>query len=83
MKKRIPPTHVRGKNSTQAHLAKTGEHCPVGGWWAPADRHEDQRIFAEGSIMPADKGRSVTWTLVTNVPGGPKLKHACPAAGVN
>jgi hypothetical protein len=57
---RTPPTH----------LAKTGERFPVGGSWAPVDRHEDQRIFAEGSIMPADKGRSVTGRWLRLYPAG-------------
>lgn len=50
---------------------KTGEHCPVIGWWAPSNSQDVKRFVTEGSIMPPDKGQSVTWKLVASagIPG--------------
>jgi hypothetical protein len=66
MKKRLPRKQLPGKTAPKPTTAKTGEHCPVIGWWAPSGRQGDKNFVAEGSIMPADKGQSVTWTLVAN-----------------
>jgi hypothetical protein len=69
MKKRISRKHLPGRASHESAMAKTGEHCPLNGWWASADNVGDQRFIGEGSIMPADKGRSVAWTLIASGPG--------------
>ena len=68
MKKRMSRRHLPGRDSPQSATAKTGEHCPVNGWWAPAGNDGDKRFIGEGSIMPADKGSSVTWTRTTTGP---------------
>lgn len=78
MKKRIPHHQLPDKNSDTAHVAKTGEHCPLTGRWAPVPGVGDRRLIAEGSIMPADKGRSVTWTLVASESPSRKPKPTTP-----
>ncbi len=65
MKNRISRNHLPGRTSHQPATAKTGEHCPLNGWWTSADNQGDKRFIGEGSIMPADKGRTVAWTLTT------------------
>lgn len=66
MKKRIPHKQVNSKNSSKTREAKTGEHCPLNGWWVPASREAESHFISEGSIMPPNKGQSVTWTLVAS-----------------
>jgi hypothetical protein len=55
----------------KAKTAKTGEHCPMTGWWVPVNRNGDKRFAPEGSIMPADQGESVIWALVASEAGVP------------
>lgn len=81
MKKRIPRPHLRLKNSEKTFEAKTGEHCPANGWWVPVNREGEGHFIAEGSIMPADNGQSITWALVTADLSPFKPKHAHPRAG--
>lgn len=81
MKKRIPHQHFHGKNSRKGREVRTGEHCPINGWWAPASGTTEANFVAEGSIMPAQKGESVTWTLVASQFGSRKPKYAHPAEG--
>ncbi|WP_181037311.1 hypothetical protein [Arthrobacter sp. 4R501] len=83
MKKRIPHKQNPGKNSHKAYAAKTGEHCPSDGWWAPTGLKADRRFIAEGSIMPADNGKSVTWILVASESGSRKPKYDHTALGAS
>jgi hypothetical protein len=82
MKKRIPQHHLHSKNARKGREVRTGEHCPVNGWWAPTGGAADAHFVAEGSIMPAQKGESVTWKLVASRFGSRKPKYTHPAAGV-
>lgn len=43
---------------------RTGDHCPVSGWWVPLDREAVAQFVSEGSIMPGESGMAVVWTLV-------------------
>ena len=81
MKKHQPHNHVHGKNTYKSRQAHTGEHCPVEGWWAPSGREEDRRYIGRGSILPADDGESVAWTLVATRSGSRQPKYALPGAG--
>jgi hypothetical protein len=83
MKKRIPHKQVHNKNSPKAREAKTGEHCPLNGWWVPAGREAGSHFISEGSIMPPNRGQSVTWTMVASQFGSRKPKYAHPAAGTS
>lgn len=40
---------------------RTGEHCPVSGWWAVASEPKTARFISEGSVMPAHDGIAVAW----------------------
>ncbi|RNL57248.1 hypothetical protein D7003_07450 [Arthrobacter oryzae] len=51
---------------------RTGEHCPVSGWWAPSNRKAAVQFVAEGSIMPVGSGMAVVWTLVKTSPSSIK-----------
>ena len=75
MKKRIPRRHASGVKSFIT-FAKTGEHCPLNGWWA-SEWLEGSHYVSEGSIMPAVKGESVIWTLVAE-PASRKPKYDLP-----
>jgi hypothetical protein len=82
MKKRIPRDHGRpGKDSRKTYVAKTGEHCPLNGWWVPTGQERGRHFIAEGSIMPAHMGSSVFWTLVARDFSSPKPKYAHAAVG--
>lgn len=83
MKKPIPRKQLPGKNARNARTAKTGEHCPLTGWWAAAGRDADLRLIAEGSIMPADGGKSITWKLATSESGSPTPQHIHPPIGAS
>lgn len=83
MKKRIPRPHLPLRNSPKSFKANTGEHCPANGWWVPADREGEGHFIAEGSIMPPDKERSITWALVTADLSAFKQKYAHPRAGAH
>lgn len=64
MKKRNPYKSLRPKEGQIPQVVKTGEHCPVSGWWIPTSLTGSKHFVAEGSVMPADKGEPVSWTLV-------------------
>jgi hypothetical protein len=83
MKKRIPHKQLPGKDSHTFHAANTGEHCPLNGWWVPATREGKMRFIAEGSIMPADEGKSVTWTLAASDFRLRKPTYTHPAVGAS
>lgn len=45
---------------------RTGEHCPVSGWWYPVHREmitaDAQAVFVgRGSLMPATDGAPASW----------------------
>ncbi|MGO4235882.1 hypothetical protein [Pseudarthrobacter sp. YAF2] len=67
MKKRLLHTQPAGKNAFQTRTAKTGEHCPMTGFWAPADLNGNRLVISEGEIMPSNQGESATWILVTGL----------------
>ncbi len=58
---------------------RTGEHCPVNGWWAPLNRRSPAHFLTEGSIMPADGGTAVVWTLVERPHPSPTPNDGYPA----
>jgi hypothetical protein len=47
----------------QQGTARTGEHCPLSGWWTDAaPTREPTRVYvAKGSLMPATRGEPTTW----------------------
>ncbi|WP_035778170.1 hypothetical protein [Arthrobacter sp. 35/47] len=81
MKKHHPHHHVQGTGTHKTREARTGEHCPVDGWWAPAGREADQRYIAQGSVLPAHDGDTVTWIFVARRSDSRQPKYALPAAG--
>jgi hypothetical protein len=83
MKKHIPHKQLSRKNTPNPHVAKTGEHCPLNGWWAPASLEQDSLFIAQGSVMPADEAKSVTWRLVANEFRLRKPNSALPAVGAS
>ena len=83
MKIRIPHKQPSGTNSHDARRAKTGEHCPMNGWWASTGRENDRRFIAEGSLMPANNGQPITWTVVAGGSDLLKPKYDQPAAGAS
>lgn len=82
MKKHYPHTEVHGTRTHRARQARTGEHCPFNGWWAPAGREENRRYVMQGNILPAYDGSTVTWTLVASSSGSRSPKYVLPPAGV-
>ena len=81
MKKHHPYQHVQGKNTQTTRQARTGEHCPLDGWWAPAGGGADRRYIGRGNVLPAHDGDTVIWTLVATRTGSRQAKYALPAAG--
>jgi hypothetical protein len=81
MKKRIPHRPLPSKTSPKARKARTGDHCPVHGWWVPAIRESGSHFIAEGSIMPSHNGQSVTWSEAAAPSESPEPQHALPVAG--
>lgn len=69
MKSRLPRKQFPSKIASTARTAKSGERCPVMGLWVTAGRKRDGHFLLEGSIMRADGGQSVTWTLVSSEAG--------------
>lgn len=82
MKKHYPHKEVHGTRTHRARQARTGEHCPFNGWWAPAGREEDRRYVMQGNILPAHDGGTVVWTLVAAGSGSRHPKYVLPPAGV-
>lgn len=69
MKKRsIRLEHTRISESGRAQSARTGDHCPASGWWAPLDDEADAQFITEGSIMPSNNGFPGSWKLVVRHP---------------
>lgn len=80
MKKRVLtlPAHSAMSGPTNAH-SRTGEHCPANGWWAPLNRRSAARFLTEGSVMPADGGAAVVWTLAQRPDPSTTPKYDYPA----
>jgi hypothetical protein len=78
MKKRIPYKQLPGNNFHKAPSTKSGEHSPLNGWRAPDG---DTHFMAEGSIMPADEGKSVTWTPTASEFLSRQPQYAHPPVG--
>ena len=83
MKKRIQHRQFHSKSSRKGREARTGEHCPLNGWWAPAGQEAAAQLLAEGSIMPPSGGELVTWTLVASQFGSRKPQYVLSAAGAS
>lgn len=66
MKKRLPQRKFSGQDAPMAFSARTGEHCPVNGWWVSTSGEGASRFIAEGSLMPAELGKSAIWTLAAS-----------------
>lgn len=63
MKKRIPRRQVHSKKVHKAREAKTGEHRPLTGWWAPPSPAADTDLLTEGRTKRSNSGESVTWAF--------------------
>ena len=81
--KRIHHRPFPSQSSRKGREARTGEHCPLTGWWAPAGLEADAQLLAEGSIMPPSRGVLVAWTLVASRFGSREAKYALAAAGAS
>lgn len=63
-------THTR---STSHRLtARTGNHCPLSGLWAPYDDESAPTRVLEGSIMPTYGNEAVEWKLMEPFKGFPR-----------
>ncbi len=51
----------RAEETPSGRAPRTGEHCPVSGWWSPAGRPFLARFIQEGNIMPVDGETPVRW----------------------
>jgi hypothetical protein len=56
-------TMMRSKRSETGSfgILRTGDHCPVSGWWASEVEPEAPRFISEGSVMPTHHGLPVQW----------------------
>lgn len=63
MKNRSQMRHTRFSDAGRSFNPRTGDHCPVNGWWAPLNGEGDACYLTEGSIMPSVHGMPGTWTL--------------------
>jgi hypothetical protein len=66
MKKRIQLKSPVERNVRMSRSARTGDHCPADGWWAPLGDTGNHRFIAEGSIMPSAKGEPSNWRLIVS-----------------
>ncbi|WP_205754621.1 hypothetical protein [Pseudarthrobacter sp. NamB4] len=82
MKKRIlRHPFLSSPHSPESREAKTGEHCPVTGWWAPSGEEADAHFVTEGSIMPSRQGGSTSWALAAGRMEAAQLQSASAAGG--
>ncbi|KRE71630.1 hypothetical protein [Arthrobacter sp. Soil762] len=79
MKNRGRLHHVRLSENSRALGPRTGEHCPVNGWWAPLEGEGDARFITEGTIMPSVNGAPGLWTLTVRPAGRGYAASAGPA----
>lgn len=56
------------------HGHRTGEHCPVTGWWVRNSGPAEPRFLIEGSLMPAADGEAASWLLTNAVAPGQVLR---------
>ncbi|MCY1310053.1 hypothetical protein D9M69_651070 [compost metagenome] len=49
---------------------RTGENCPVTGWWAPFNDELNAQFITEGSLLPSNYGSAVSWKLIVRGLGG-------------
>ena len=61
MKNRSLMKTRRGTDFRVRRILRTGEHCPVSGWWAVESEPKAARFIGEGSVMPAHHGVAVSW----------------------
>lgn len=63
---------------------RTGEHCPVSGWWAPDGYPTEKRLVTEGNVMPSHRGQAVLWMLMRcQLPVRPEQRRLCGNAKLN
>lgn len=46
------------------HWARTGEHCPMTGWWSPNAEGQRTMFLSEGTLMPPAKSEPTTWRML-------------------
>lgn len=66
------------QTARRSSAPRTGEHCPISGWWAPTHAEDQARFIMEGSIMPSDSGDAITWMRVGASRPGDKILAAPP-----
>jgi len=55
-------------DSAEKTKASTGQDCPQSGVWQALGTTLPPLLVAKGDIMPAAKGRVVTWVLLQQPP---------------
>lgn len=84
MKKRTQLTAPLMRNVRMSHSARTGDHCPANGWWAPFNDVENPYFITEGSIMPSANGGPSNWKLVmSNQQQSQITRHDLPSRGTS
>ena len=68
VKKRTHSQHTGSSVNGRGPRPRTGEHCPVNGWWAPLSNEASAHFITQGSIMPAVKGHPESWRLLAGQP---------------
>lgn len=65
MQRAYPCPGTVGFARSVAPTARTGEHCPLSGWWTDAGRGSDPSTVyvAEGGLMPARGGQATIWVV--------------------
>lgn len=82
MKKRIQSQHIAGVDGGGSPGSRTGEHCPVDGWWAPLNDETAAHFIVEGSVMPSVGGNPTIWKLVRHLPRIQGPSHDVPPKGL-
>lgn len=67
MKNRSQLQRTRPSGVDWPYMPRTGEHCPVTGWWAPLEDESHPQFVTEGSLMPSVNGMSGTWNQAVRV----------------
>lgn len=67
MKNRNQLQRKRPSGAGRPGTVRTGEHCPVSGWWAPLDDEARPQFLSEGSIMPSVNGIAGIWTPAVRI----------------
>ncbi|WP_323960435.1 hypothetical protein [Arthrobacter sp. JZ12] len=79
MRKRI--SHTESPRIYRASRARTGEHCPLDGWWSPDGGQKGEQFIAKGNMMPAENGKPITWKLIAAEQRSRRPKYPLPAPG--